>query len=59
MTQRPYTIESQGTVEIVDGELRIFNGSGELVASIRPDIPLWAMIAAQAVEQIRYQKPRQ
>ena len=59
MTQRPYTIESQGTVEIADGELRIFNGSGDLVASVRPDERLWGMIAAQAVEQIRYRKPRQ
>lgn len=53
MTERPFMQISEGTVEIVDGVLRVFNGAGERVIEIEPNVHQWGRIAAQSIEQVR------
>ena len=45
--------ETEGQIDVNNGELRIFNGDGKELASIKPTREQWGMIAAIAIEQIR------
>ncbi len=46
---------SSGTVDITEGGwLRVYNGSGIELAAIKPTKEQWGMIAAKAVERMRF-----
>ena len=55
MTERPFAeTRAGGTVEITDeGWLHVYDKTGAMVAGIRPDGPLWCMIAERAQAQVR------
>lgn len=54
MTERPFMQISEGTVEIVDGVLRVFNGDGERVIEIEPSWHQWGRIAELSLYEMRF-----
>ncbi|TNE46865.1 MAG: hypothetical protein EP341_09595 [Sphingomonadales bacterium] len=54
MTERPFMQISEGTVEIVDGVLRVFNGEGERVIEIEPSWQQWGRIAELSLYEMRF-----
>ena len=54
MTERPFNRYTEGgTVEVVDGWLRVFDSRGQELAAIRPDGPLWCYVVEKASEEVR------